>query len=80
MLVDTGNCLVDPLSARPVIVAEQNSMLSLFPENFCQLLQQTAGGAELLLLSAQQTELAGRIAVNSLPCSGAAGTIVGNTA
>ena len=77
LLVDTGNCLVDPLSARPVIVAEQNAMLSLFPENFCQLLQQTVGGAELLLLSAQQTELAGRLRLIPYRAVGQQGLLLG---
>lgn len=34
-LVDTGNTLTDPLSGRPVVVAEGERLISLFPKEHC---------------------------------------------
>ena len=60
LLVDTGNSLVDPLTAQPVIVAEQEHLLPLFSPFFAQQLTQTASGSAQLLLAAQQSEMPGR--------------------
>lgn len=60
LLVDTGNSLVDPLTAQPVIVAEQEHLLPLFSPLFAQQLAQTASGSAQLLLAAQQSEMPGR--------------------
>ena len=76
LLVDTGNSLTDPLSACPVIVAEQDSVLPLLPESFCQLLQ-TATSADAVLLAAQQTELAGRLRLIPYRAVGQQGMLLG---
>lgn len=60
LLVDTGHSLVDPLTAQPVIVAEQACLLSLFPQLFAQQLAQTDSGSAQLLLASEQSGAPGR--------------------
>lgn len=76
LLVDTGNTLTDPLSARPVIVAEQASVLPLLPESLRQLLQ-AAYSADAVLLAAQETELAERLRLIPYRAVGQQGMLLG---
>lgn len=60
LLVDTGCSLTEPLSGLPVIVAEQNAVMPLFPEKLQQMARKPETGADQLLLAAEACGMQGR--------------------
>lgn len=76
LLVDTGNSLTDPLSGWPVIVAEQEALLELWPEPLQTLLRE-ARSADQIFLAAAETELAGRLRLIPYRTVGRQGYLLG---
>ena len=68
-LLDTGNCLRDPLSGEKVLIASPNALRGILGENTS--LFEKLGPLELIALSAQIPELSGRLRL--LPYSAVGG-------
>ncbi|HUW64500.1 MAG TPA: sigma-E processing peptidase SpoIIGA [Spirochaetia bacterium] len=76
-LVDTGNCLEDPLSGHPVVVVESEALKSLLPEGLTVAL---AGPGEVdfaLLADLAGTDLAARLRLIPFQALGRGGLMVG---
>lgn len=78
LLVDSGHSLTDPLSGKSVVVAEQRILLPLFSEAVQKILgQQLENGADILLLMAEQSNMAGRWRLIPFQTVGQQGLLLG---